>query len=131
MGFLTKGLFRATHYGYRSITFKSIFSRSPIKKEKLYPLTASPIAALRERGSIIMNYSLCPVCEEATGGERRSPKFECPDCGFPTHCSKVHWKEDAMPHSKICSLLRQVNLDEHDVHSGRPMLEFEFPGLIL
>ncbi|KAF7793095.1 hypothetical protein EIP86_004202 [Pleurotus ostreatoroseus] len=53
--------------------------------------------------------------------------FECPDCGWPTHCSEEHWKEDE-EHRKYCGRLREVNEDEHDLRSGRRLREFELPG---
>ncbi|KAF8831708.1 hypothetical protein HHX47_DHR1000954 [Lentinula edodes] len=81
----------------------------------------------------------CPVC--ASGHrhtyehEHEKPKvnhvsFECPDCGWPTHCSEEHWKEDK-EHEKYCSRLREANEDEHDLRSGRRMPEFELPGTSL
>lgn len=51
--------------------------------------------------------------------------FECPDCGFPSHCTEEHWAEDA-EHGKYCDRLREANEDEHDLRSGRKITEFEF-----
>jgi hypothetical protein len=57
----------------------------------------------------------------------RSITFECPDCGWPTHCTEEHWRADS-DHAKYCSRLREVNEDEHDLRSGRRLREFELPG---
>lgn len=63
-----------------------------------------------------------------TGTKPHGVKFECPDCGWPTHCSKEHWEMDE-DHAKFCPRLREVNEDEHDLRSGRRMHEFELPGV--
>lgn len=54
--------------------------------------------------------------------------FECPDCGIPVSCSKEHWEDDYETHLQVCDTLRQINEDDHDLHSGRFFPEFEYPG---
>lgn len=54
--------------------------------------------------------------------------FECPDCGFPTHCSEEHWAVDA-EHGKYCDRLREANEDEHDLRGGRRVSELKFNGM--
>ncbi|EEB97909.1 hypothetical protein MPER_02676 [Moniliophthora perniciosa FA553] len=75
----------------------------------------------------------CPVCVAGhshvhahTQAQPKTVQFECPDCGWPTHCSEEHWKEDK-EHEKYCSRLREANEDEHDLRSGRKFPEFELP----
>lgn len=102
-----------------------------------HPFSGSPFPALRARGEAIQKLAPCPVCAaEAKGAhgahahthaQPKAVKFECPDCGWPTHCSEEHWRADA-EHKKYCSRLREVNEDEHDLRSGRRMKEFELPG---
>lgn len=98
-----------------------------------HPFSQSPFPAIRARGEAIKKLAPCPVCYSescASGAHDHSPKavkFECPDCGWPTHCSEEHWKEDK-EHQKYCQRLREANEDEHDLRSGRKMTEFELPG---
>jgi len=101
------------------------------------PLSKSPFSALRARGEAIQKLAPCPVCASThahthahTKAQPKAVKFECPDCGWPTHCTDEHWKEDA-EHQKYCARLREANEDEHDLRSGRRMLEFELPGKYL
>ncbi|KAI9740644.1 MAG: translational activator for mitochondrial COX1 [Claussenomyces sp. TS43310] len=54
--------------------------------------------------------------------------FECPDCGIPVSCSEEHWADDYEAHLEICSTLREINEDDHDLRSGRFFPEFEYPG---
>ncbi|KAI9592720.1 hypothetical protein BDF19DRAFT_498332 [Syncephalis fuscata] len=103
-----------------------------------HPLISSPFRDLKERGEAAADHGVCPGClteaglPDATGIEAhcasRKPSFTCPDCGFPTHCSHEHWEMDHEAHQKVCKALRQVNEDEHDLRSGRRLLEFEYPG---
>ncbi|KAF8184899.1 zinc-finger of mitochondrial splicing suppressor 51-domain-containing protein [Mycena galopus ATCC 62051] len=99
-----------------------------------HPFSKSPFPMLQARGEAIKRIAPCPVC--ATSHEYGIPhehlepqnvQFECPDCGWPTHCSEEHWKEDE-EHKKYCLRLREANEDEHDLRSGRRMFEFELPG---
>ncbi|KAL4951810.1 Oxysterol-binding protein-domain-containing protein [Aspergillus filifer] len=55
--------------------------------------------------------------------------YECPDCGIPIYCSEEHWMEDYEAHLEVCETLRQINEDDHDLHSGRFFPEFSYPGL--
>lgn len=107
-----------------------------LSQDDLYhPFSKSPIPAIRARGEAIQQLAPCPVCSSehhaGHGHSREPPKnvaFECPDCGWPTHCSEEHWKADE-EHQKYCARLREVNEDEHDLRSGRKMREFELPGM--
>ena len=99
-----------------------------------HPFSKSPFPAIRARGEAIKTLAPCPVCashhghsDAHTSSQPKAVKFECPDCGWPTHCSEEHWHED-LEHKKYCSRLREVNEDEHDLRSGRKMKEFELPG---
>ncbi|KAF5330408.1 hypothetical protein D9619_005857 [Psilocybe cf. subviscida] len=99
-----------------------------------HPLSASPFPAVRARGDAIKTLAPCPVCASPHGhahthteAQPKAVKFECPDCGWPTHCTEEHWKEDE-EHQKYCARLREANEDEHDLRSGRRMREFELPG---
>lgn len=140
-------------------TFFSLFKSSSKSKPKqepapvlsqddlFHPFSQSPFPAVRARGEAIQKLAPCPVCasshrghnhdhpeSELEGAQTRSQpkavKYECPDCGWPTHCSEEHWQEDE-EHQKYCSRLREVNEDEHDLRSGRRMREFELPGMSL
>ncbi|KAI5123332.1 hypothetical protein M0805_001757 [Coniferiporia weirii] len=97
-----------------------------------HPFSKSPFPAVQQRGEAIKKLAPCPVC--ASSHERGHPhvtrknvEFECPDCGWPTHCSEEHWKADK-EHHRFCGRLREANEDEHDLRSGRKMTEFEMPG---
>lgn len=89
-----------------------------------YPLSQSPHPDIRARSHRISSIATCPVCV-VTHADRTHVAFECPDCGFPTHCSEEHWAGDA-EHGKYCDRLREANEDEHDLRSGRPMTEFRY-----
>ncbi|KAH9484147.1 Protein MSS51, mitochondrial [Psilocybe cubensis] len=99
-----------------------------------HPFSKSPFPAVRARGEAIKQLAPCPVCASSHGhihahtkAQPKAVKHECPDCGWPTHCSEEHWAEDE-EHRKYCSRLREANEDEHDLRSGRRMREFEMPG---
>ncbi|KAI0035726.1 zinc-finger of mitochondrial splicing suppressor 51-domain-containing protein [Vararia minispora EC-137] len=99
-----------------------------------HPFSKSPFPAVRARGEAIRSLAPCPVCSEDHGSDLEFPKpfpkavgFDCPNCGWPTHCSEEHWRMDK-EHEKYCSRLREVNEDEHDLRSGRRLREFELPG---
>lgn len=110
---------------------------SPLKGPKIvleqdnlfHPLSRSPFAALRARAEAVKSLAPCPVCLEEHG-ERQPVAFDCPDCGWPTHATEMHWKSDKQ-HSKYCSRIREVNEDEHDLRSGRHIWEFDLPGFLL
>lgn len=93
-----------------------------------HPLSKSPFEALREKGQRIQTYAVCPVSYERHH-ETKTVKFECPDCGFPTHATKDRWQEGHEEHQESCPRLREVNEDEHDLRSGRRVVEYEnMPG---
>lgn len=98
-----------------------------------HPFSRSPFPAVRERGEAIKKLAPCPVCDasHALGHphvtHRKHVEFECPNCGFPTHCSEEHWLADK-EHYRYCGRLREVNEDDHDLRSGRKIKEFEMPG---
>ncbi|KAG6820570.1 hypothetical protein H0H93_015090 [Arthromyces matolae] len=99
-----------------------------------YKFSESPHLALRARSKAIQQLAPCPVCASShdhvhahTKAQPRAVKYECPDCGWPTHCSPEHHAQDE-EHHKYCSRLREANEDEHDLRSGRRLREFELPG---
>lgn len=100
-----------------------------------HPFSSSPFPAIRARGEAVKKLAPCPVCsegghhhpEEPASALPKAASFECPDCGWPSHCSEQHWKDDP-EHKKYCSRLREANEDEHDLRSGRRLREFELPG---
>ncbi|KAF8636599.1 hypothetical protein AX17_003409 [Amanita inopinata Kibby_2008] len=106
-----------------------------LAQDNLFHLfSKSPFPAVRTRGEAIKNLAPCPVCASShdhvhahTKAQPRAVNFECPNCGWPTHCSEEHWKEDA-EHQNYCRRLREANEDEHDLRSGRRLREFELPG---
>jgi splicing suppressor protein 51 len=124
----------------------NLFKKAPSKPESrptlsqdnlFHPFSESPFPALVARGEAIKSLAPCPVC--ATQHEHiptlakaqpRAVAFECPDCGWPTHCTEGHWHTDKA-HAKYCSRLREANEDEHDLRSGRRLREFELPGTSL
>ena len=110
-------------------------SRPILSQENLFhPFSESPFPAVVARGEAIKSLAPCPVCvshhdhiHAHTKAQSQAVAFECPDCGWPTHCSEEHWRADK-DHAKYCSRLREVNEDEHDLRSGRRLREFELPG---
>ncbi|RDX56602.1 hypothetical protein OH76DRAFT_1395721 [Lentinus brumalis] len=140
---------RSAVYGYTSTrTFLSWFKSKPkdagaqgkgkentpiLTEDNLFhPFSQSPFPAIRARGEAIRQLAPCPVCASAgvhahAHAQPKTVAFECPDCGWPTHCSEEHWEADH-EHQKYCARLREVNEDEHDLRSGRRMREFELPG---
>ncbi|KAJ1889777.1 translational activator for mitochondrial COX1 [Kickxella alabastrina] len=135
----------------RFISFKSLFAPSPpngategghlqgsksrllVKPDDLFhPLSKSPIKEMREKGILVQNHGCCPSCVTETTAQghaaTREPLFECPDCGYPTHCDEKHWVADKMHQEELCDYLREANEDEHDLRSGRTLREFEFPS---
>lgn len=130
---------------YQSRTFFGWFKKSKSAEKKdpvplltednlFHPFSKSPFPAIRARGEAIQKLAPCPVCASEHGpfhahapSQPLAVKFECPDCGWPTHCSEEHWRQDE-EHKKYCGRLREVNEDEHDLRSGRRFREFELPG---
>jgi splicing suppressor protein 51 len=93
------------------------------------PLSVSPYPALVQKAERIKQVSLCPTSYERYG-ERVRPAYDCPDCGWPTHLSAERWREGYPEHKEYCDRLKEVNEDEHDIRSGRPMKEFDdMPGM--
>ena len=99
-----------------------------------HPFSKSPFPEIRARGEAIQSLAPCPVCSAShshmhahTKAQSKAVNFECPDCGWPTHCTEEHWREDE-EHVHYCSRLREANEDEHDLRSGRRLREFELPG---
>ena len=121
----------------------NLFKKAPSKPEStptlaqdnlFHPFSASPFPAIVARGEAIKSLAPCPVCashhdhiRDHTEAQPGAIAFECPDCGWPTHCTEDHWRADN-DHAKYCSRLREVNEDEHDLRSGRRLREFELPG---
>lgn len=109
--------------------------RQPIlsQDDLFHAFSKSPFPALKQRGEAIKKIAPCPVCVSSDAQELptqttvKKVTFECPDCGWPTHCSEEHWHADE-EHQRYCGRLREVNEDEHDLRSGRKMTEFEMPG---
>jgi len=124
----------------------NLFKKAPSKPEfkpalsqdnLFHPFSESPFPALVARGEAIKSLAPCPVCvshhehiHAHTEAQHRAVSFECPDCGWPTHCTEDHWRVDN-EHAKYCSRLREVNEDEHDLRSGRRLREFELPGAFI
>ena len=121
----------------------NLFKKAPLKPEStpilsqdnlFHPFSASPFPALVARGEAIKSLAPCPVCasypdhtHDRTKVQPRPIAYECPDCGWPTHCTEEHWIADKN-HARYCSRLHEVNEDEHDLRSGRRLREFELPG---
>ncbi|KAI0063458.1 hypothetical protein BV25DRAFT_1802514 [Artomyces pyxidatus] len=142
----TRAQFSCAHRQRALRNSRSIFSLFKKKSAKpepkpvlsqddlFHPFSQSPFPAVRARGEAIRSLAPCPVCASShdhthahVKAQPRAVAFECPDCGWPTHCSEEHWKADE-EHQKYCSRLHEVNEDEHDLRSGRRMREFELPG---
>ncbi|KAH8431194.1 putative mRNA processing protein (Mss51) [Aspergillus melleus] len=123
--------------------------RSLLKPNNLFhPFTQSPAAAIRQRAAFIKQNSFCPhpshqqtrapvsphdpesrKCQHGSSLPPAHSHFECPDCGVPIYCSEGHWMDDFEAHLEICETIRQINEDDHDLHSGRFFPEFVYPGL--
>lgn len=111
----------------------------------------SPSPAIRRRAAFMKQHAYCPhpshqrTRQPSTpmDPENRKPapgnaeaaealppahvRFECPDCGIPVTCCQEHWEEDFESHLEVCDTLRQINEDDHDLHSGRFFPEFDYP----
>ena len=124
----------------RPISFKGIFggkNEEPEKKLVLeqdnlfHVLSNSPLPEMKDRAAIVNKYGLCPVCDthHEEHEAKKKPTYDCPDCGYPTHCSEDHYHQGYQAHhADNCAILREINEDDHDLRSGRPMREFEFPS---
>lgn len=93
----------------------------PTPENRFHPWDQSPSPDLRERAARIKAIAKCPVTHKDIA-------FTCPYSGIPTHHSKEAWEQDTEYHSsKRYELLKKVNIYEHDLRSGRPFPEFDFP----
>ncbi|RAH71222.1 putative mRNA processing protein (Mss51) [Aspergillus aculeatinus CBS 121060] len=124
-------------------------SRVLLKPNNLFhSFSQSPAAAIRQRAAFIKQNAFCPhpshqqtrlPVSPHDPETRKSPQssnlppahshFECPDCGVPIYCSEGHWMDDFEAHLEVCETIRQINEDDHDLHSGRVFPEFTYPGL--
>lgn len=123
-------------------------SRALLKPDNLFhPFSKSPSRAIRQRAAFIQQNAFCPhpshqqtrmpasphdaEAKKSHQGSSLPPAhshFECPDCGVPLYCSEGHWMDDIEAHLEICDTIRQINEDDHDLHSGRFFPEFSYPG---
>src|ERR1051325_6809517 len=129
--------FARTYFSPKSVisrknsTIKSASTKPILSQDNLFhPLSASPFGDLLHRYKQICVHGSCPVCLLQENEVKNKPKYECPDCGYPTHCTLEHYLQDKEQHknSGTCSILRQSNEDEHDLRSGIRMVEFDFPS---
>ncbi|ROT40398.1 MSS51 protein [Sodiomyces alkalinus F11] len=124
--------------------------RTLLKPDNLFhSFTNSPIPQIRRRAAFMRQHAYCPhphhrttrvptiapqtAAQQASEGSGEGQgghlapahvDFECPDCGVPVYCSKEHWMGDYESHLEICDQLREINEDDHDLHSGRSFPEF-------
>lgn len=103
--------------------------KTGMSKDECHPLSTSPFQDLRTRAQTIRRICRCPVCMGSNTklSQPRLVAFDCPGCGYPTHCSEAHWRGDS-EHGQYCGKLQEVNEDEHDVRRNRQMLEYELPS---
>lgn len=93
----------------------------PTPENRFHPWDSSPSPDLRQRAATIRALAKCPV----TGKEIN---YTCPLSGIPTHHSREAWEQDKEYHeTKKWEILKKVNIYEHDLRSGRPFPEFDFP----
>ena len=131
-------------------------SRELLKPNNLFhPFSRSPSSAIRQRAAFIKQNAFCPhpshqqtrlpvsphdpetrKSAEHHSQQHQQPQqppahshFECPDCGVPIYCDEGHWMDDFEAHLEICDTIRQINEDDHDLHSGRFFPEFSYPGV--
>ena len=112
-----------------------------------HPFSSSPTPSIRRRAAFLKHHAYCPhpshqqtrivtsphdlESRKASASTSLPPahvRFECPDCGIPVYCSEGHWADDYEQHLELCETLREINQDDHDLHSGRFFSEFEYPG---
>lgn len=75
---------------------------------------------MREKAKRIKSIARCPIEPD------RLVDYDCPRSGYPTHSSSQAWLIDPEK-ANYWPRLREANEDEHDLRSGRPMLEFDLP----
>ncbi|EDO17065.1 hypothetical protein Kpol_530p35 [Vanderwaltozyma polyspora DSM 70294] len=93
----------------------------PTPENRFHPWDQSPCVDLRERAAKIRTLAKCPVTH-------KDINYTCPLSGIPTHHDKEAWLMDKDYHeSKRYEILKKVNIYEHDLRSGRPFPEFDFP----
>lgn len=108
-----------------------------------HSFTNSPSPAIRKRAAYMRQNAYCPHPEHQATRAPNSPhdlearktgasppahvRYECPDCGIPVSCSEEHFVDDYESHLEICDMLKEINQDDHDLHSGRFFPEFEYP----
>ncbi|PLW09822.1 hypothetical protein PCANC_18305 [Puccinia coronata f. sp. avenae] len=85
-----------------------------------HPLSNSPIPSIREKAARIKSIARCPIYADTL------VQYDCPECGYPTHSTREAWEKDEEK-AKYWPRLREANEDEHDLRSGRAMLEFDLP----
>nr|POE86615.1 protein mss51, mitochondrial [Quercus suber] len=109
-----------------------------------HSFSQSPSPSIRKRAAFMRQNAYCPhpdhqqtrvssvqehtQTQQAGGQPPAHVHHECPDCGIPVSCSEEHFADDYESHLEICDLLKQINEDDHDLHSGRFFPEFEYPG---
>ncbi|KAI9668624.1 MAG: translational activator for mitochondrial COX1 [Alyxoria varia] len=131
-------------------------SRALLREGNLFhPYSNSPSPELRRRYAFMRSHAHCPHPDHLATRTAYSPydpetrkplpdseatsedpdvlppahvSFECPDCGTPIACCEDHWATDFENHLDFCETLKQINEDDHDLHSGRFFPEFEYPG---
>ena len=108
-----------------------------------HSFTNSPSPEIRKRAAFMRQNAYCPHPEHQATRAPTSPddlearktgtrppahvRYECPDCGIPVSCCEEHFISDYESHLEICDLLREINEDDHDLHSGRFFQEFDYP----
>lgn len=94
----------------------------PTMENRFHPWDKSPCPDLRMRAATIKAKAKCPVTH-------KDINYTCPLSGIPTHHSKEAWEQDKEYHrTQKWKILKKVNVYEHDLRSGRPFPEFDFPG---
>ncbi|WBW75018.1 mitochondrial cytochrome C oxidase assembly protein Mss51 [Schizosaccharomyces osmophilus] len=91
----------------KNIGITNLIRKKATEPELFFPLSKSPVKALRSRAEHIQRVYKCPI-----SGKQVS--FDCPESGFPSHCSKAHWEQDET-HQALIPKLRQINEDFHDL----------------
>ncbi|KAG4304310.1 hypothetical protein PORY_002285 [Pneumocystis oryctolagi] len=99
--------------------FQRLETNQIFEDNLFHRLSQSPIQSLREKANTIKKYAKCPISDNPIF-------FECPNCGYPTHHSELEWKIDN-EHEKFCKKLREINEDEHYLHSKKELYDLSFP----